>query len=52
MRGFELIYPSNDKAKNQYYQKLILKSNEIWDEFTTGKQKHKQKVLEMQQKRQ
>lgn len=52
MRGFELIYPSNDRVKNQLYQKLILKSNDIWDEFTTGKLKHRQKVMEMQQKRQ
>lgn len=41
MRGYELIYPSADKVKNQMYEKLLQKSNDIWDEFTTGKFKHK-----------
>lgn len=41
MRGYELIYPSSDKTKNAMYDKLIAKSNDIWDEFTTGKHKHK-----------
>jgi len=39
MRGYELIYPSSDKAKNQIYEKLLQKSNDIFDEFTTGKNK-------------
>jgi tubulin polyglutamylase TTLL6/13 len=39
MRGYELIFPSNDKVKNSLYEKLLLKSNEIFDEFTTGKNK-------------
>jgi len=41
MRGYELIYPSNNKEKNTIFEKLLQKSNDIWDEFTTGKQKHK-----------
>lgn len=48
MRGYELIYPSNDKVKNSTYEKLLQKSNEIFDEFTTGKnQKQKQKLNEL-----
>jgi hypothetical protein len=38
-RGYELIYPSSNKEKNLLYNKLIEKSNEIWDDFTTGKRK-------------
>lgn len=38
-RGYELIYPSSNSDKNQLYNKLIEKSNEIWDDFTTGKRK-------------
>ena len=47
MRGYELIYPSFDKPRNANYEKLITKSNEIWDEFTTGKAKHKQRLNEI-----
>jgi Tubulin-tyrosine ligase family len=41
-RGYELIYPSANKDKNLLYNKLIEKSNEIWDDFTTGKRKQAQ----------
>lgn len=41
LRGYELIYPSSDKARNAKYELQIKKANEIWDEFTTGKGKRK-----------
>jgi putative sterol carrier protein len=44
MRGYELIFPSSDKPRNANYERLVAKSNEIWDEFTTGKAKHKQRI--------
>jgi putative sterol carrier protein len=51
MRGYELIYPSNNKIKNTQYEKLLQKSNDIWDEFTTGKLKHKQRLNEVMTKK-
>lgn len=47
MTGYELIYPSNRKDKNALYEKLLQKANYIWDEFTTGKNKHKQRLNEV-----
>lgn len=47
MRGYELIYPSSDKQRNQKYELQIQKANEIWDEFTTGKGKRKQQLNEV-----
>ena len=47
MRGYELIHPVADTVKNQLYEKLLHKSNDIWDEFTTGKLRHKQRVIEV-----
>jgi hypothetical protein len=41
MSGYELIYPSCNKQKNVIYEKLLKKSNDIWDDFTTGKKKLK-----------
>jgi hypothetical protein len=41
MRGYELIYPSSSENKNSLFEKLLAKSNEIWDDFTTGKIKNK-----------
>jgi len=46
MRGFELIYPSSSQSKNQVYLRMLNKANEIWDEYTTGKQKHRQRIIE------
>lgn len=37
MGGYELIYPSSSDELNQVYEMLINKANDIWDEFTTGK---------------
>ena len=37
MGGYELIYPSSSHELNEKYDKFIMKSNEIWDDFTTGK---------------
>jgi len=47
MTGYELIYPSNRKDKNAIYEKLLQKANYIWDEFTTGKNKHRQRLNEV-----
>ena len=38
---YELIYPWPDEEKNKKYASFIVKANELWDEFTTGKPKHK-----------
>ena len=45
MAGYELIYPTGDKAKNQNYELLIKKANEVWDDFNIGKQKNKNRML-------
>lgn len=37
MRGYELIYPSSDKGLNEMYEKLLHKSNEIFEDFNLGK---------------
>jgi hypothetical protein len=37
MRGYELIYPCSDKVKLERYEKLLQISNNIFDDFTTGK---------------
>ena len=37
MAGYELIYPSGDKIKNQNYEMLLKKANELWDDFNIGK---------------
>ena len=42
MRGYELIYPSADKARNALYEQMLFKANEMWDEFTTGKKVRKE----------
>ena len=33
------------------YDAMLKKSNDIWDEFTTGKHKHKQRLNEAQHKK-
>ena len=33
---YELIFPAFDEEKNEHYEMLLKKANEIWDEFTTG----------------
>jgi hypothetical protein len=42
MRGYELIYPCSDKARNAEFEVMLNKANELWDDFTTGKKKHKE----------
>lgn len=40
--GFELIYPPlGEEEKEEQYEAMIKKANDIWDEFTTGKSKKK-----------
>ena len=45
MAGYELIYPTGDRTKNQNYELLIKKANEVWDDFNIGKQKNKNRML-------
>lgn len=45
MAGYELIFPSGDKARNQNYETLLKKANEIWDDFNIGKQKNKNRMM-------
>ena len=49
MRGYELIYPSSNQDKNEMFNKMLTKANDIWDEFTTGK-KHKMRHDQQRQK--
>lgn len=42
MRGYELIYPCANAERAEKFEQMIKKSNEIWDEFTTGK--HRKKI--------
>lgn len=37
--GFELIYPPKEEEKEEEYEEMIQKANDMWDEFTTGKKK-------------
>lgn len=37
MRGYELIFPCNDLVLRTKYETLMGKSNEIFDDFTSGK---------------
>ena len=40
--GYELIYPPlGDEEKEEQYEGMLKKANDIWDEFTTGKNKKK-----------
>ena len=35
--AYELIFPSTyEEEKNQRYEELLKRANELWDEFTTG----------------
>lgn len=44
--SYELIYPSMyEEEKNERYEMLLKRANEIWDEFTTGA-KGKKRELE------
>ena len=36
MRGYELIYPCKDQNKHANYDKLLQKSNDLFDEFNLG----------------
>lgn len=46
--GYELIYPPKDEEKEEEYETMLKKANDMWDEFTTGKIKKKDdpKLLE------
>jgi len=37
--GYELIYPPAEEEKEEEYEGMLTKANDIWDEFTTGKKK-------------
>ena len=37
--NWELIYPWPEEERNKTYGDFIVKAQEIWDEFTTGKGK-------------
>ncbi len=38
--GYELIYPNEKNPDmNKQYEHFIVKANELWDDFTTGKSK-------------
>lgn len=38
--GYELIYPNEkNEEMNKLYEHFIVKANELWDDFTTGKGK-------------
>jgi hypothetical protein len=37
--GFELIYPPLEEEKEEEYEGMLRRANDIWDEFTTGKKK-------------
>lgn len=41
-----MIYPSADVELDNLYEKLLAKSNEIFDDFTRGKHKPKPKIEE------
>ena len=45
--GWELIYPWPEEDRNKVYGEFIVKAQEIWDEFTTGKGKR----LSMEERR-
>ena len=44
MKGYELIYPCPDKVKNDKYDEMIDKSQELWDEFYVGKNRRKEQL--------
>jgi hypothetical protein len=44
--GFELIYPPLEEEKEDEYEGMVKKANEIWDEFTTGKKKTEDQKVE------
>lgn len=47
--NYELLFPSLfDEEKNQKYEMLLKKANDIWDEFTCGA-KGKKKALELEE---
>jgi len=41
MGGYELIFPSADKEHNKVYETMLKKSNDIFDDFSFGKNKRK-----------
>jgi hypothetical protein len=46
MGGYELIYPCSDRQTNLNFEKLLAKSNEIYDDFTKGKKRHLNPIQE------
>jgi hypothetical protein len=41
MGGYELIFPCADKEQNKSYEAMLKKSNDIFDDFSMGKNKRK-----------
>lgn len=39
MGGYELLFPSADKERNKQFENMLVKSNEIFDDFTIGKRR-------------
>ena len=39
-----MIYPSADQAKNEKYNELIRKSQDLWDDFYVGKNRKKEQI--------
>ena len=39
MNGYEVLYPQIYEDKQEEYDKLLKKAYDIWDDFTTGKNK-------------
>lgn len=51
--GYEQIFPQiYDEEKNAEYEVILKKAQEIWDDFTTGKQKRHRIQEEQEKKRQ
>lgn len=44
IKGYELIYPSADQSKNDKYNELIRKSQDLWDDFYVGKNRKKEQI--------
>jgi tubulin polyglutamylase TTLL6/13 len=37
--GYTMIFPCKNETRNKEYESFIKKANDLWDDFTTGKQK-------------
>jgi hypothetical protein len=48
--GYELIYPPiGQEEKEEQYEAMLKKANDMWDEFTTGKNKKKEEIKDVKQ---